>query len=107
MRFDVVIHPSAATELEEAYRWIANESEVNANQWYNNLLRKMETLTQTPNRCPPAPERKYANQNFRQLIFGPYRIIFLIDGNCVRVLHVRHGARRPIGEPFMPDVDEL
>ena len=99
MKFDVVLHPSAAAELEDAYRWIAGESQARANLWYNNLLKKMKTLERTPNRCPPAPERKYADENFRQLIVGQYRIIFLVDGKSVRVLHVRHGARRTIGEP--------
>lgn len=98
MKFDVLIHPSAADELEDAYRWIARESPVNVNLWYNRLLEKMETLAQTPNRCPAAPERKYAKENFRHLIVGQYRIIFLVDGKAVRVLHVRHSARRTIGE---------
>ena len=99
MKFDVVLHPSAAAELEEAYRWIAQESQSSADLWYNNLLKKMKTLERTPNRCAPAPERKYADENFRQLIVGRYRIIFLVDGRSVRVLHVRHGARRTIGDP--------
>ncbi len=99
MKFDVVLHPSAAAELEEAYRWIAQESQSSADLWYNHLLKKMKTLQGTPNRCPPAPEGKYADENFRQLIVDRYRIIFLVDGKSVRVLHVRHGARRAIGEP--------
>lgn len=102
MKFDVALHPSAASELEEAYRWIAEESPSRADLWYNTLLKKMKTLERTPNRCPPAPERKYADENFRQLIVGQYRIIFLVDGKCVRVLHVRHGARRAVGEPGGP-----
>ncbi|MGC9261825.1 MAG: type II toxin-antitoxin system RelE/ParE family toxin [Phycisphaerae bacterium] len=104
MKFDVVLHPSAAAELEEAYRWIAQESPANANVWYNHLLDKMKTLERTPSRCPPAPERKYARENFRHLIVGQYRIIFLVESKLVRVLHVRHGARRAIGET---DTEEI
>jgi toxin ParE1/3/4 len=42
------------------------------------------------------------NRALRHLLFGKkphvYRVIFAIDGRAlvVRVLHIRHGARRPL-----------
>ncbi|MGC8552697.1 MAG: type II toxin-antitoxin system RelE/ParE family toxin [Phycisphaerae bacterium] len=104
MKYKLVLHPAAARELEEAYRWIAVESKPKADQWYNNLIKKLDMLTHIPNRCPPAPERRFSDEPFRQLIYGKYRIIFLVDERCVRILHIRHGSMRTLGDPDITEI---
>ena len=34
----------------------------------------------------------------RQLVHGAYRILFTIAKDTVYVLHIRHGARQPLGK---------
>ena len=62
-----------------------------------NTLRSLETM---PERCPLAPEngRWFEDLELRQLLFtefpSTYRIIFTVIEGKVRILQVRHGARR-------------
>ena len=98
MKYKVILQAEAASQAEAAYRWIAKDAPENAARWYNRLLDKIYSLEDFPTRCPLAPENDAFDVEVRQLLFGNYRILFTIDGRAVRILHVRHGARRRIGE---------
>lgn len=97
-RYRVVLHPDAEAELEEAYRFISDDSPANAAKWRRGLLKKARSLKSFPERCPLAPESKALGEEVRQLLHGVYRLLFIIDDDTVTVLHVRHGARRHLGE---------
>ena len=105
MSYKVVIDAGAANDAEDAYLYIANRSPGNAARWYNGLIDAMFTLEDLPRRCPIAPESRYLDREIRQLIHGNYRILFTIDSakKAVRILHVRHGARRALGEESADD----
>jgi hypothetical protein len=47
-----------------------------------------------PRRCPIAPENDDFDVEVRQLLYGEFRVLFTVEDDVVRVLHVRHGARR-------------
>jgi plasmid stabilization system protein ParE len=94
MRYRVLIQPPAGMDLDEAYRWIACESPGRATSWFNGVLRAIQSLSRFPRRCPVTPENDAFSEDIRQLICGSYRVLFVVDGDQVRVLHLRHGARR-------------
>lgn len=100
MKYQVLIHPEAEAELEDAYWWIADEaaSQVVAEKWKAQLLKKTKSLRQFPERCAIAPEGRLMGEPIRQLICGPYRLLFVVEHRIVTVLHVRHGARKHLGE---------
>ncbi|HZO30164.1 MAG TPA: type II toxin-antitoxin system RelE/ParE family toxin [Chloroflexota bacterium] len=54
------------------------------------------TLEEFPRRCPLAPENDDFDVEIRHLLYGEFRILFTVDDNVVRVLHVRHGARSSV-----------
>ena len=66
--------------------------------WFNELAAALLSLGEHPERSPATPE----NPALRNLLFGKkpnaYRVIFSIDARArvVWVLHIRHGARRPL-----------
>lgn len=98
MKYEVVIMPSAEGELEAAYLWIAEQAPEAAAGWYNGVLDAILTLETFPERCPLAPESRAFDHDIRQLIHGKrhyaYRILFDVAGRTVRILHIRHGARK-------------
>lgn len=51
-KVQVVLHPDAEAELEEAYRFIFDDSPANAAKWRRGLLKKAQSLKTFPNRCP-------------------------------------------------------
>ncbi|MGB3206924.1 MAG: type II toxin-antitoxin system RelE/ParE family toxin [Crinalium sp.] len=83
-----------------------------ARQWYEGLLKAIESLSEMPKRCPLARENKYFSQEIRQLIYGrgrnSYRILFtIIESNevaTVRILHIRHAAQQTIGDQESDEV---
>ncbi len=102
MTHKVEITAQAKSEVDAAYGWIRAEAPVRAAAWRQGLLDVAQTLERFPNRCPLAPESETLAQPIRQLLYGAYRILYMVEGDTVYVLHVRHGAR----EPLRPEDDE-
>ena len=106
MSYEVFTSETAEAEAEEAYLWLNRLSPKFAGRWYDGLLDAVATLDTFPNRCPLAPENDdFPDSEVRQLIYRNgrtiYRILFcVIEPNLVRVLHIRHSARR-YGGPDM------
>lgn len=97
MIYTVVVESSARKDIDQAYRWIVkNISKQTASLWYLDIYGAMESLKTFPARCALAPENQFFKEEIRQLISGTYRILFEVDDDQVRVLHVRHSARTPL-----------
>lgn len=95
MPYKVEIAPEAAKEIEDIYLYIAQDSLENAARWYFAIHDKIQTLKESPNRCPAAFESRFYSYEIRNLIFGNYRVLFRVreQGQAVQILHVKHGAR--------------
>lgn len=100
-RYQVVVLAEAESEAHDAAEYIAKDSPQNGARWYAGLERAIESLALFPHRCAMAPEARYLRRKLRHFIFKSHRLIFEIDERKrrVRILHVRHAARRAIGEP--------
>ena len=72
------------------YQQIAEESPQNAVTWYLQTIEAIEKLGAFAERCPIAPEDLDIQKGVRHLIIGDYRALYLIKGDVVEVLHVRH-----------------
>ena len=98
MKYEVLVQPPALEDIESAYQWLAKQTPTKAVEWYNGLVETILSLERNPERCSIAPESSEFEENIRQLLYGKgrscYRILFIIRGKTVHVLHVRHGARR-------------
>ena len=102
MAYHVEFAARAARDLEILYvEKNAAESQAAA-RWFNDLETAAFSLATYPNRCPLAPEGKKLKRGLRHLRFGNkphvYRIVYAVDEQriTVSVLHIRHGARRPL-----------
>jgi plasmid stabilization system protein ParE len=100
LSFRVIIQRRAHREIDEAYEWIARDAPHRALRWVDGIQRAIATLADNPRRCPRAREAEgHPDDDVRQLVYGrrgTYRIIFLIRGETVSVLSVRHSARQPV-----------
>ncbi len=106
-RHRVIIQPSAESNINEAYEWIAARDEMAAIRWYNRLMELILALDIFPERAPLAPESKSLHREIREIFHGrrqyKYRILFTVTENEIHVLHVRHGARLVLGETEITD----
>lgn len=66
-------------------------------RWYEQLMSKIDTLENNPQRCSLAAESQELELELRELLFGRrlgvYRILFIVDRNVVQVLRIRHAMR--------------
>lgn len=104
-RYQVAFLPEARLEALAAAEYIARTSPGNAARWYEGLEKVIRRLEVMPRRCALAPESIYLETELRHYVYKSHRIIFQVDDDkrTVRILHVRHCARRAIGEPESDD----
>ncbi len=97
MSYQVEILPQALSEIENAFRWIADSiSATTAERWYEDLQEAIRSLESFPSRCVVAPEAQEFQQEIRQLWIGKaknYRALFIVEANQVFILYVRHSSR--------------
>ena len=93
MRYTVFVTDRALEQMEAAYLWLAAQTELHAPMWYNGMLDAINSLEDSPLRCPRVPEEENDSGEIRQLLYGAYRILFEVHGEMVNVLDVVHGAR--------------
>jgi plasmid stabilization system protein ParE len=93
MSFYVVMEKEAEEDLKDAARWQSQYSPDKAALWYFDAIEAIESLEKLPARCPRAPESSTFGVEIRHLIFGKYRILFLINDETVHILRVRHQAQ--------------
>ncbi len=107
MKYLIDISSVAEAEIDTILLGLSQlASPAQASQWYLGLLEAIESLSQMPNRCALARENKNFSLEIRQLIYGRgrnlYRVLFtVLDGenaSTVRILHIRHGLQRAVGE---------
>ena len=100
MSYRVQLQPPAERDLEEAWLWAARRAPETANRWLVRFRTALETLSENPQRCGLAPERRKFKQQLHQLHFGKkpnvFRAIFLIDGETVRILRILRASRRTL-----------
>jgi plasmid stabilization system protein ParE len=104
MAFRVKQTPQADHDLDAILDWLLDQQAGEAGlRWFRKLKEAIGSLSETPQRCPLAPENKDFPFEVRQLLYGRkphlYRVLFTIEADTVVVLHIRHGRRRHLGEP--------
>lgn len=107
MSYRVVLQQRALDDLDEAYRWAAEQAPQTATRWLDRFQAAIELLSENPQRCSRAKEDAEVDLELRELLFGHrpnvFRVIFALDGSTVRVLRIRRAQRRYLTRP---EIDE-
>lgn len=89
----------ARPALEEAHAIVANLrllSPAAAERWIAAFLTRCAALRALPERGSFAAESAWVHREVRQVILKRYRILYIIEGERVTVVHVRHCAQLPL-----------
>ena len=81
----------AERRAAEAMDYIARERPQAAVAWLDELLARVAQLDRFPNRGRVVPE--IGRPEYRELIIGPYRVVYRVDPARVVILTVRHGRQ--------------
>ena len=93
----IIWSPLAIDRASEIAEYIAQDKPSAAVNWINTVFSKVEQLKASPEIGRPVPEIR-SNQ-FRELIYGNYRIIYRIEKKRISILTIRHGKQiLPIDE---------
>lgn len=93
----IVWSPLAVDRALEIANYIARDKPSAAEKWINTVFSKVEQLKSSLEIGRIVPE--ISDSQFRELIYGNYRIIYRIENKQVSILTIRHGKQiLPINE---------
>ncbi len=94
---NIVWSPLAVDRASEIADYIAQDKPSAAEKWIKTVFSKVEQLKSSPEIGRIIPEIR--NNQFRELIYGNYRIIYRIEAEQIFILTIRHGKQiLPINE---------
>jgi toxin ParE1/3/4 len=89
--------PLTVERAGEIAEYISRDNPTAAKKWVDTVFSKVEQLKSFPESGRIVPEIN--NKDFRELIYGNYRIIYRIEKTQISILTIRHGKQiLPIDE---------
>ncbi len=81
----------AFEDMDNIREYISKDSPFYARQFIERIFSYVENLGSQPElgRIVPEEQRK----DIRELIYRDYRIIYLLESDCIKILSVIHGTR--------------
>lgn len=93
----IIWSPLVIDRASEIAEYIAQDKPAAAEKWINTVFSKVEQLKSSPEIGRIVPEIR--NDQFRELIYGNYRIVYRIEKEQISILTIRHGNQiLPINE---------
>jgi toxin ParE1/3/4 len=83
--------PQALDDVEAICKFLVRDSDYYAHLFANKVFEKSETIEKFPYSGRIVPELE--KDTIRELIYGNYRIIYLIVSHEIQVLTVHHSSR--------------
>ncbi|MBU4185110.1 MAG: type II toxin-antitoxin system RelE/ParE family toxin [Proteobacteria bacterium] len=93
----IIWSPLAVDRASEITDYIAQDKPSAAEKWIDTVFSKVEQLKSSPEIGRIVPEIN--DSQFREIIYGNYRIIYRIETKQISILTIRHGRQiLPINE---------
>ena len=93
----IIWSPLAVERASEIADYIAQDKPSAAEKWIDTVFSKVEQLKSSPEIGRILPEIN--DSQFREQIYGNYRIIYRIETKQISILTIRHGRQiLPINE---------
>lgn len=93
MRFRVSIPDQFRRDVDETYDYIRKHGPANPDEWFLGLEKRLRSLEDFADWTAFAPENEYARDEILQILYGPFRILYVLRGNVVFLLTIQHGSR--------------
>ncbi|MCP4722034.1 MAG: type II toxin-antitoxin system RelE/ParE family toxin [Desulfobacteraceae bacterium] len=93
----IIWSPLAVDRASEIAEYIAQDKPSAAKRWIDKVFTKVDQLKSSPQVGRIVPE--ISDDQFREFIYGNYRIIYRIEVKQISILTIRHGKQiLPIDE---------
>jgi plasmid stabilization system protein ParE len=87
----IIWSPLAVDRASEIVDYIARDKPAAAEKWVEGVFSRVEKLKSSPEIGRIVPE--IGNDQFRELIYGNYRIIYRVEKKQISILTIRHGKQ--------------
>jgi plasmid stabilization system protein ParE len=91
--YNVDVLPIARADIADIYNYISLDNPNAALRVTEEIMDKIDTLAEFPERCPMVPDNVLARQGYRMLIIESYIAFFKVLKADVLVYRVLHGKR--------------
>ncbi len=81
----------AIDRVSEIANYIAKDKPTAAENWVDKIFSKVESLSSSPKSGRIVPEIN--KDQYREIIYGNYRIVYRIEEKQISILTVRHGKQ--------------
>ena len=88
----IVWSSNANLDLINIYNYISKNSVFYARKTINNIIIKTEHLSLFP--YMGRVSLQYSQENYRELIYKSYIILYIIESNKIHIISVLHSARK-------------
>lgn len=94
MYLEIEWSPTARLDFRDIIFFIAENNPLAANQFRNRILNHIKQLPKFPTSGRVVPE--FQDENIREIIQNPYRIVYRIkmNKNVIEIVRIWHAARR-------------
>ena len=74
MQYRVMLTDKAETDVESVLKWVSDQRATDAGgRWFVQLMARLDSLEQHPNRCSLASESNELGEEIRELLLGRRR----------------------------------
>nr|WP_320016716.1 type II toxin-antitoxin system RelE/ParE family toxin [uncultured Desulfobacter sp.] len=87
----IIWSPLAIDRVAEIANYIAKDKPTAAENWVDKIFSKVESLASSPKSGSIVPEIN--KDQYREIIYGNYRIVYRIEEKRISILTVRHGKQ--------------
>ncbi|WP_028582835.1 type II toxin-antitoxin system RelE/ParE family toxin [Desulfogranum japonicum] len=87
----IIWSPLAIDRVAEIANYIAKDKQTAAENWVDKIFSKVESLASSPKSGRIVPEIN--KDQYREIIYGNYRIVYRIEEKRISILTVRHGKQ--------------
>ncbi len=87
----IIWSPLAIDRVAEIANYIAQDKPTAAEKWVDEVFSKVEVLISSPKLGRVVPEIN--KDQYREVIYGNYRIVYRIEEKHISILTVRHGKQ--------------
>jgi plasmid stabilization system protein ParE len=87
----IIWSPLAIDRVGEIANYIAKDKPTAAENWVDNIFSKVESLASSPKLGRIVPEIN--KDQYREIIYGNYRIVYRLEEKQISVLTIRHGKQ--------------
>ena len=87
----IIWSPLAVERAAKIAEYISRDNPAAAEKWVDTVFSKVEQLKSFPESGRIVPEIN--SKDFRELIYGNYRIIYRVEKIQISILTIRHGKQ--------------